>query len=237
MSLPSVVAASLFVTVELSITVLFAVGFLAVRLRAVPADAFLAALGVLTVAGFAALRVSPGGFASTAVLLCVLYVMTPVLASLARSVSDDTVATLTLLLLALHLFSYDFFSASREFRALVSTNAGLLSAILLCSRLSDYNQVYAVVLIGLFLFALWPVVVARLRAAFPHSHLVLGVTLPAGMTTLLFYFLPAFVPGHQWAAPLFVAAVLLVNVAAPLVFWRLQRLKQVLSGQWTEAVV
>jgi hypothetical protein len=237
MSLSSVVAASLLVSVELTVTTLFATGFLVLRYQVVRADAFLAALGVLTVAGCVLLRVSPGGLLSTAALLCTMYVMTPVLASLARSVSDDTVATVTCLLLLLHLFSFDFFSSSREVRALVSTNAGLLSAILLCSRLPSYPQVFACVLLGLVLFALWPVLMARVCALLPRAHIVLGVVLPLATTTCLFHFFSAHDPDNLWAVPLFVCVVLFVTVAAPLIFYRLQRLKHILSGQWTEATV
>lgn len=225
MTLRSIVSASLFVTIELCITALFVLGCLAVRSFA-SSPLLLGLLVLVTFASMAWLGLLGLG---QVVLLSILYVLTPVLASLARPISDDTISNSVGLLLVLHIFAYDYF-AREDHRPLVSTNAGLLSAILLCSRLPAYHQVFSSVLLGILLFALWPIVLIRVCRVFPRAHFILAATLTFCVFGLL---LLSFRP----LAFVFAGLVWIVNVVAPLLFYRLQRLKHVLSGQWTEAQI
>jgi hypothetical protein len=234
MTLGSIIAASLFVSIEFSMTVLFVLGYLALRYNAVASEVLLSFLVVVTLGliaglGLLTLRHYQGGLA----LLSILYVLTPVFASLARSVSDDTITNTVALLLLLHIFWYDYFA--NEHRPLVSANAGLMSAILLCSRLATYNQVFAIILLGIVLFALWPIVFIDICISFPRVHIVLGVALPVAMAAGLFVFFSRFDPPFQFCAYVFIGVVFVINGVAPVVFFRLQRLKHVLGGQWAEA--
>lgn len=231
----SVLSASLFVSIELCMTVLFLLGFLALRFdersagALVMSESWVIFLSVCTLVCTARLALVSGQAAVS--VLAIAYVLTPVLASLARSVSDDTVSTTVGLLLLLHLASYDYFARDQH-RPLVSTNAGLLSAILLCSRLPAYHQVFSVVLLGILVFAVWPMVFVRICAWSPHAHGVLAGVLSGWSALMIFASgLPL------WVLYAFLAVLSLVNLVAPVVFFRLQSLKMHLSGQWTEAVV
>jgi hypothetical protein len=173
---------------------------------------------------------------SAVALIFIMYFLTPVLASLARPISDDTVGTLVGLLLTMHLFTYDYFCTSwQQFHSPVSSNSGLLSAIFLCSRMHSYFEVFAVVALGLLLFSLWPIACTALcPPAAPSRHLVLAAILCPLTFGLLLLFFHSYEPSYLWTAWLFLAFSLLLSLFAPLLFHRLQPLRHVLQGQWTE---
>jgi hypothetical protein len=225
MSLTAVVSASLHVSVELCVTTLFVLGFVWLRsVNGVPAWVIPTGAGALVAESWLAAFALWDG----ARLVALAYVLTPVLASLARSVADDTVATSAALLLLLHVATRDLFASFP--RPLVSANAGLLGAMLLCSRLPSYEQVFAVVLLGVLAFAVWPLLLVQLRRLVPHSLLALVLAL----TTLVFM-LTLRLP--SWVVHAFLALLATVNGVAPIVFFHLQKLKMHLSGQWTEVMV
>ena len=234
LSLGRVVVGSLAVSLQASVVLLFVCGFLALRFEAVSPSLFLLLVSSVSLLALVLVAGPSTAGTSAAALAALLYVLTPVLAALARSVSDDTVAVAAGLLLLLHLASHDYFAATRQFRALVSTNAGLLSAIFLCSRLAAYPQVFAVVLLGLLVFALWPMLLARLQAV-SGAETLLGVAAPFVVTLLLFALLSRHHPESVWTAYVFAGAICFVSGVAPIVFYFMQPLKQVLTGQWTEA--
>ncbi len=136
MSLLSVMERSLSISVELCLTVLFLLFFHTVASTSSLSVFIVPLLALLVLLSLLASRPLPS---PSPALLALAYVLTPVLASLARSVARDTLASTVRLLLVARLAFRDF--TATDPRPLVAANAGLLSAILLCSRLDAYLQV------------------------------------------------------------------------------------------------
>ena len=120
-------------------------------------------------------------------LLCI----SPVLATLTRTFSDDTICALTLTLFAAHLAMHDYQYAlnySPNFRGSISMNAALLASVLLAARLPSTPHVFAVMLLATMAFVLLPAQwhrVAAARSAEARAGIgALAVLLTAAMLTL-----------------------------------------------------
>ncbi len=121
------------------------------------------------------------------------------------------------------------------FRALSSTNAGLLSTLFLSSRLEKHEARFCFIVLGLCVFTLLPLVLAHLRLVHGASvYPVLACVWPLAAGAALHRVCSMQSLGYQWTVWLFGALVLCVNAVAPLMLHRMQRLKHVLKGQWSE---
>ena len=235
------------VTLELSLTLSFVGSYLILLYGEVQPEFFLVAVGLCSFFGFFYIvesRVSVFGILrGSLALLGTLYLLTPVLASLARPVSDDTIAFVVISLLALHLLSYDYFQNDEvprvEFKAMFSTNTGLLSAIFLCSRMSSHVQVFCLMSLSLFSFALLPLVFGKIRTSYPKLYGFLGlVAFPWWTCHFFIDFLERNEPNFiTMFTKFFGLSLMSINVIGPFMFWKMQRYKTLLKGQWTEAVV
>ena len=88
-------------------------------------------------------------------LLC----MSPVVATLTRTFSDDTICALTFSLFLVHLALHDYAYAlnySSVFRGSISMNAALFASVLLAARLPSTPHVFAVMLLATQTFVLLP---------------------------------------------------------------------------------
>ena len=234
---------SLSVSVELSVTICFGLGFLLLLHGIVDAARVgfvLAAVTVVSLAAFSLILATPPSIwelgRSSVALVAILYVLTPVLASLATPISDDTLGIVVLLLLIMHVFSYDYFARTwSEFRAPASANLGLLSAVFLCSRMPTHLGAMSVVSLGLLAFALWPIFSTHLCAHSDRMAPLLAAFLCPTTGLALYLFLSHFDPTRMWLFFLFLGLLISLNVAAPFLFARLQLRRHRLAGQWSEA--
>lgn len=231
-----VFVSSIPVTLELCITLLFVGCFLTLLFHEVQPYRFLGVVGVCSFVGFWYVVVQSkfavfGIVRGAVALLGTLYLITPVLASLASSVSDDTIAFVVIMLLLIHVVSYDYFQNEEavevEFRALFSTNTGLLSAIFLCSRMSEQIQVFCVIALSLSVFALIPLVLTRIRMTFPWFYCILGIVVfPVATFWFYFRFLkrndPQYIPAFVWT---FGLCLFVINVFSPILFYKMQTYK------------
>jgi hypothetical protein len=224
-SLWSLMSSSVSVTCEVCVCCAFVVGFAALALDLISSTLLLCVHAALFVLAYI---VSVSSFESSPfAVAAIAYVLSPVLASLAAPVSNDTVAALVSLLLLLHLFSFNYFAFPSSRVPLVSANAGLLATVFLCSRFASlHDKVFAMLSHGLLLFGLAPMVAIPLpvRFALPPICGVFGFL-------FLSLYLPDFVSAVYW----FCALVAVINFIAPFLFWRMQRFKMIMKGQWSEA--
>lgn len=161
------------------------------------------------------------------------YGSSPVLITLTRTISEDTVYAMTALMLFAYLIFYDYRPAASMTSAPVSLNAALFASTCLASRLPTVAHTFAIVSLALVTFALWPVLHRRLGVVFAGSACLLHaltLVLIGASTASVSYF--SVVAG--W---LLVASHFVIVVFCPCLFVRLQKDKHNIYGPWDEAVI
>eukprot|EP00754_Rhynchopus_humris_P049809 Rhum_TRINITY_DN8592_c0_g2::Rhum_TRINITY_DN8592_c0_g2_i1::g.28894::m.28894/K03859/PIGC, GPI2; phosphatidylinositol glycan, class C len=165
--------------------------------------------------------------AATAVLLMFF---TPVLASLTKAWTDDTLTAMCVLFLFVHVASSDYrTSASRERESAIASSSALFTSVLLASRLQRPSDAFVMIMLGVVTFIVAEEPRRRLRVYSPYTW---------GCLTLLLH-----VVGSLWLsqrstslAALYSASILLITFVVPTYFRYLQKVaKQQISGPWDEA--
>ena len=167
-------------------------------------------------------------FALVLVALC----STPVLATLTRPVSDDTILAAAVCLLLAHLActDYGFLLGMRPtLSSPVALNAAIFASVVLASRMKDVSQVLALVLLAMFNYALFPLVRQRLLIYSSRAHVCFCVATTACAIGLL----------ARWSAFLcvgYAGSVLFLTVICPFLLIWFQPIKNEINGPWDEAV-
>jgi phosphatidylinositol glycan class C protein len=130
---------------------------------------------------------------STAKSALLIYVtllgLSPILKSLTRSTSSDSIWTMSLLLFAINIFFFDYGSppsipsaagGSKNIPASLSTNAALMASTVLASRLPSTNQVFSLTLFSIEVFGLFPVFRRYARHRSWRGHVTLTALLVVG---------------------------------------------------------
>lgn len=122
-------------------------------------------------------------------ILAPLWVLAPVLRTLTRSWSDDTIVALVTLLLVVHILVFDY-SGTTAAAALpggaLALNSAMLAATMLASRLETCEEVFAFLTFAMEVFAFFPHVANEFRNWWSDGH-AFGLTalLAAGTGLLL----------------------------------------------------
>lgn len=122
-------------------------------------------------------------FKSAILIYCTLLGLSPILKSLTRSTSSDSIWAMCFCLLAINVFSFDYSGGvGNKFPASLSTNAAVMASTVLASRLPSTGQVFSLTLFSIEVFGLFPIfrIYARLRGWVCHSVLTLILVLGAG---------------------------------------------------------
>ncbi|KKA27951.1 hypothetical protein TD95_001196 [Thielaviopsis punctulata] len=122
-------------------------------------------------------------FKSAILIYCTLLGLSPILKSLTRSTSSDSIWAMCFCLLAINVFSFDYSGGvGNKFPASLSTNAAVMASTVLASRLPSTGQVFSLTLFSIEVFGLFPIfrIYARLRGWVCHSVLTLFLVLGAG---------------------------------------------------------
>ncbi|KAH8748382.1 phosphatidylinositol N-acetylglucosaminyltransferase-domain-containing protein [Hyaloscypha finlandica] len=115
--------------------------------------------------------------------------LSPILKSLTRSTSSDSIWTMSLLLFAINIFFFDYGSppsrssvggGSKNIPASLSTNAALMASTVLASRLPSTGQVFSLTLFSIEVFGLFPVFRRYARQRSWRGHVTLTSLLVAG---------------------------------------------------------
>ncbi|KAK9896370.1 phosphatidylinositol N-acetylglucosaminyltransferase [Cystobasidium minutum MCA 4210] len=174
--------------------------------------------------------------ASTFVLTAILLLLSPVLQTLSKATTSDSIWPLSASLFALNAILADYGSEAREpwqpiqFPSSLSVNAAISASVVLSSRLSSHLQVFALVLFSIEWFALFPILRKQALRSLPDR--VNAVT--TSMLALLALLLLA--PLSPAVSALYTITILALQFGIPLWLLRLQSLKNELRGPWDAAV-
>ncbi|KAL1894417.1 glycosylphosphatidylinositol anchor biosynthesis [Sporothrix stenoceras] len=170
--------------------------------------------------------------------------LSPILKSLTRSTSSDSIWAMSFWLLAINIFFFDYsgvWVGAHKFPvASLSTNAALMASTVLASRLPSTGQVFSLTLFSIEVFGLFPVFrrYARHRSWQYHVGLTVLLVLGAGAGVGIILTEPG--EGLPWrgATAGMVVACLLSAVAMGGCSWwliGLQKYKNEIYGPWDPA--
>lgn len=116
---------------------------------------------------------------SAVLISSILLGLSPILKSLTRSTSSDSIWAMCLWLLLINIISFDYSSSGPNFPASLSTNAALMASTVLASRLPSTGQVFSLTVLSIEVFGLFPVLRRYTRERFRY-HVVLTALLVLG---------------------------------------------------------
>ncbi len=121
---------------------------------------------------------------SAVLIYSTLLGLSPILKSLTRSTSSDSIWAMSFWLLAMNIFFFDYSGAwvgvNKFPVASLSTNAALMASTVLASRLPSTGQVFSLTLFSIEVFGLFPVFRRYARHRSWRFHVVLTALLVMG---------------------------------------------------------
>ncbi|KAI0020054.1 phosphatidylinositol N-acetylglucosaminyltransferase-domain-containing protein [Xylariomycetidae sp. FL0641] len=168
--------------------------------------------------------------------------LSPILKSLTRSTSSDSIWAMSFWLLAINIFFYDYSSGvGVKFPASLSTNAALMASTVLASRLPSTGQVFSLTLFSIEVFGLFPVFRRYARHQSWRYHLALSIMLVIGAGAGVGFVLGGDKDGPwPWKSGLLgvlVAALIAIVAMGGCSWWliSLQKYKNAINGPWDQA--
>ncbi|KAL6917879.1 hypothetical protein FSHL1_009308 [Fusarium sambucinum] len=118
---------------------------------------------------------------SAILIYCTLLGLSPILKSLTRSTSSDSIWAMSFWLLAINIFFFDYSGGvGAKFPASLSTNAALMASTVLASRLPSTKQVFSLTLFSIQVFGLFPVFRRYVRHRSWRFHILSAILLVLG---------------------------------------------------------
>ncbi|KAH9888681.1 GPI2-domain-containing protein [Xylariomycetidae sp. FL2044] len=170
--------------------------------------------------------------------------LSPILKSLTRSTSSDSIWAMSFWLLAINIFFYDYSGGvGVKFPASLSTNAALMASTVLASRLPSTGQVFSLTLFSIEVFGLFPVFRRYARHQSWRYHLALSVLLVVGAGGGVGLILgserdaAAAWPWKNGLLGVLVATLIAVIAMGGCSWWLigLQKYKNAINGPWDQA--
>ncbi|TKX19005.1 phosphatidylinositol N-acetylglucosaminyltransferase-like protein [Elsinoe australis] len=120
--------------------------------------------------------------AKSAILIyCALLGLSPILKSLTKSTSPDSIWAMSSWLIVINVFTFDYGAGvEAKYPAPLATNAALMASTVLASRLPSTTHVFSLTLFSIEVFGLFPVFRRHLRHVSYPGHLVLTGFLTVG---------------------------------------------------------
>ena len=122
-----------------------------------------------------------GTIKSAILIYCTLLGLSPILKSLTKSTSSDSIWAISFWLLVINVFFFDYSGGvGVKFPASLSTNAALMASTVLASRLPSTNQVFSLTLFSMEVFGLFPVFRRHVKHRSWKYHMALSTFLVMG---------------------------------------------------------
>ncbi|KAF2397445.1 GPI2-domain-containing protein [Trichodelitschia bisporula] len=163
--------------------------------------------------------------------------LSPILKSLTKSTTSDSIWAMSCWLLCINIFFFDYSSgAGAKFPASLSTNAALMASTVLASRLTSTTHVFSLTLFSIEVFGLFPVFRRHLRHVSWSGHIMLTILLVMGAGAGV----GVTVSGGGWKAAIVgcvLGSILMVLAMGICSMWLigLQKYKNEIHGPWDPA--
>ncbi|PGH06956.1 phosphatidylinositol glycan, class C [Blastomyces parvus] len=187
---------------------------------------------------------------SALLIFCALLGLSPILKSLTKSTTSDSIWAMSCWLMVINIFFFDYSSNSggggtgassesgataAKFPASLSTNAAVMASTVLASRLKSTTHVFSLTLFSIEVFGLFPVFRRHLRAISWRGHVLLTVLLVLSASAAVGITLRG---GYMSAIlGMFVGGISTALVMGGCSWWliSLQKYKNVVTGPWDPA--
>jgi len=174
---------------------------------------------------------------SAILIYCALLGLSPILKSLTKSTTSDSIWAMSSWLILINVAFFDYGGGvGAKFPASLSTNAALLASTVLASRLSSTTHVFSLTLFSIEVFGLFPVFRRHLKHVSSRAHTI---------TTILLIFtagagVGVTVSGGGWLAAIVgcVLGSIIIFLAMGICSWwliGLQKYKNEIHGPWDPA--
>lgn len=170
----------------------------------------------------------------TKTVSCVLvfgFILSPMLHTLTKSISTDTIYTITFFVFLMHVMCYDYGMPAALVSRAISLNAAIFGTICLASRLETSLDAFVLLIVSFLLFAVYPHVTRLLES---KSNLCLRL---APVTI----FVAASFVGLMIISPILffinLMAIVFCGLVHPFIFCYAQKYKNNIHGPWDEAIV
>lgn len=184
-----------------------------------------------------------------------VYILSPLLRTLTRSWSEDTIIAIAVTMLIVHLIFHDWTFISRTKSSLeywhqlrgdtervtrgwkrvdnsVALNAIIFSAIVLASRLNSFESVYGFIFFSMTAFAFLPFVFKHANITYPDHYLYVICPAAVALTSLFMYVITG-----TLLTVVFLAIVGVVAFVGPYFLIKSISLKKTIKGPWDIAHV
>lgn len=247
----SIALSSLSILQQLCIVLLFVALFVHIYLGTIDASVLVwTSVGVTGLlacigAGHCEEASVPQSVLGVLVLSFVLYSLSPVVRTFSEATTSDSVWACAAVLFCGHLAFADYrmnASGLSQLSSTISLNMGMCASVVLSSRLRLDLDVFALLLVALQLFAIYPLLRTRLYVRFGCVCTSDGYRIPRASILLTGVFfvasLYAMLP-HSRLVALYLHPILaaFVCILCPLWMRHIQRWKREMRGPWDEAVV
>lgn len=159
------------------------------------------------------------------------FVLSPMLHTLTKSISTDTIYTITCFVFFLHVICYDYGMPAAQVSRAISLNAAIFGTICLASRLATSLDAFVLLIVAVTLFAIYPYLVRLIEL---DSRLFIRLA-PVILFTM------ASCIGLLFISPILFCINLMVMIFCgfiyPFLFCFAQKYKNNIHGPWDEAVV
>lgn len=163
---------------------------------------------------------------------CVLvfgFILSPMLHTLTKSISTDTIYTITFFVFLLHVICYDYGMPAALVSRAISLNAAMFGTICLASRLDTSLDAFVLIIVSFTLFAVYPHLLRLLEANSTLYLLPITLFVSASCWGLLMI---------SWTLfSIYLMAMIFCGIIYPFIFCYAQRYKNNIHGPWDEAVV
>ncbi|KAK8234519.1 phosphatidylinositol:UDP-GlcNAc transferase PIG-C [Phyllosticta capitalensis] len=174
---------------------------------------------------------------SAVLIYCALLGLSPILKSLTKSTTSDSIWAMTSVLMCINVCFFDYGGGvGAKFPASLSTNAAIMAATVLASRLESTTDVFSFLLFSIEVFGLFPVFRRHLRFVSWRGHLTLTIFLVMGAGAGF----SLAVSGGTWKAAItgVVLGSFLTSLVMGICSWwliGLQKYKNEIHGPWDPA--
>ncbi|CAF4136223.1 unnamed protein product [Rotaria sp. Silwood2] len=156
--------------------------------------------------------------------------VSPVVFTLTKTISTDTIYAMSTLMMLTHLIFYDYGAETAMVQKALSFSVALFSSVCLASRLSTSFHTFCLVTSAVLVFALWPELRKYIKESSFRVFSLLTILHIIGCTILLFRL-------SILHTILYILAIIFLTFLCPLWLVSLQKYKISIRGAWEEAVV
>lgn len=216
---------------EVSLLITFWSLYMYLSLGWISHDQLLAALLLVTLVGYIHYSRNLTLYAlwsrvrTTLLFLTIGYALSPVLFKLTDTVSTDTIHSMSVCGLLVHLLTQHYGMTAPLVSRSLSLNSAIFSTVCLASRFASHLAAFSLLCLAVFCFLLVPMWNETYRPSPVKS------VLSALVSVCL---LAKVLPGYTLLAA---GLLLAIQVCCPLLFFSLQSHKQTIHGPWDEAVL